>query len=160
MNKYDGFRSTSIGLGGEVAGWLGYLAQNRPNEFGPLALADSSTVALSFAESVLPNYAQRYHIDLMQLKMSEQWNVAFLLDVIEHLPDDLQAMKQAQEALRHGCYLFVTAPAFRQFWSYNDDIAHHLRRYRRSVFRGLQSSRGSHCAMPATSCFTSVLSIC
>jgi len=26
--------------------------------------------------------------------MHEQWDAAFLLDVIEHLPDDLQALRQ------------------------------------------------------------------
>jgi SAM-dependent methyltransferase len=108
-----------------------YLSQHRPDGFAPLALADSSVVALTLAASVLPPATQRYQIDLMQLHMHEQWEVAFLLDVIEHLPDDLNALRQAREALKPGGYLFVTTPAFPQFWSYNDDIAQHLRRYRR-----------------------------
>ena len=86
VNRYlpnSGELRSAIDLGGGVSGWVRYLAQNRPNDFGPPALADSSTVALAFAESVLPNYAQRFNIDLMKLNMSEQWNVAFLLDVID-----------------------------------------------------------------------------
>jgi SAM-dependent methyltransferase len=77
----------------------------------------------------------------MQLDMHEQWDAAFLLDVIEHLPDDLQALRQAREALKPGGYLFVTAPAFPQFWSYNDEMAQHLRRYRcRDLVRLAQQS--------------------
>jgi len=99
-------------------------------------------VALTLAASVLPPNAQRYQIDLMQLHMREQWDAAFLLDVIEHLPDDLQALVQAREALKPGGYLFVTTPAFPQFWSYNDDMGNHLRRYRRGDFERLAQQSG------------------
>ena len=58
------------------------MAQHRPEGFEPLALADSSMVALKLAASVLPPNAQRYQIDLMQLHIREKWDAAFLLDVI------------------------------------------------------------------------------
>ena len=38
--------------------------------------------------------------------------------------------ERQKKALKSGGLLFVTAPAFRQFWSYNDELVHHLRRYR------------------------------
>ena len=78
----------------------------------------------------------------MQLHMHEQWDAAFLLDVIEHLPDDLQALRQARDALKPGGYLFVTTPAFPQLWSYNDEMAHHLRRYRIADFVRLAKESG------------------
>lgn len=145
VNRYlpkDERQLSAIDLGGGAGGWVRYLAQHRPNGFAPLALADSSMVALTLAGSVLPHGAQRYQIDLMQLHMHEQWDAAFLLDVIEHLPDDLQAMQQAREALRPGGHLFVTTPAFPQFWSYNDEMANHLRRYRHSDFARLAKQSG------------------
>lgn len=131
-----------IDLGGGVGGWVRYLAQHRPGALGQIALADSSLDALKLAGSVLPPKAQRYQIDLMRLHMREQWDAAFLLDVIEHLPDDLQALRQARDALKPGGYLFVTTPAFPQLWSYNDEMAHHLRRYRRADFVRLGSESG------------------
>jgi len=133
---------TAIDLGGGVGGWVRYLADNCPALFQTLALADSSLVALSQAELVLPKMAQRYQIDLMQLHMHEEWDIAFLLDVIEHLPDDLRALQQAKEALKPGGLLLVTTPAFPQFWSYNDDLVNHLRRYRRTDFRRLAQQSG------------------
>jgi SAM-dependent methyltransferase len=99
-------------------------------------------VALTLAASVLPPNAQRYQVDLMQLQMREQWDAAFLLDVIEHLPDDLQALREVREALKPGGYLFVTTPAFPQFWSYNDDMGNHLRRYCHSDFSRLARQSG------------------
>ena len=132
----------AIDLGGGAGGWVRYLAQHRPDDFAPLALGDSSEVALTLAASVLPSDAQRYQIDIMQLHMREQWDVAFLLDVIEHLPNDVQALQQAHGALKTGGYLFVTTPAFPQLWSYNDDMARHLRRYRRSDLVRLAQQSG------------------
>lgn len=133
---------SAIDLGGGTGGWVRYLAQRRPEGFARLALADSSIVALSFAASVLPPAAQRYQVDLMQLQMHEEWGAAFLLDVIEHLPDDLQALRQARKSLEPGGYLFVTTPAFPRFWTYNDDLSHHLRRYRRGDFVRLARQSG------------------
>jgi SAM-dependent methyltransferase len=138
----SGQQRSAIDLGGGPGGWVRYLAQHRPAGFEPLALADSSMVALTLAASVLPPNAQRFQIDLMQLHMREQWDVAFLLDVIEHLPDDLQALVQAREALKPGGYLFVASPAFPEFWSYNDEMGHHLRRYRRGDFDRLAQKSG------------------
>jgi SAM-dependent methyltransferase len=135
-------RNGVIDLGGGVGGWLRYLTQNRRAGLGQLALADSSLEALKLAETVLPPEVQRYQVDLMQLHMREQWDVAFLLDVIEHLPDDLQTLRQACDALKPGGYLFVTTPAFSQLWSYNDDMAHHLRRYRHADFVRLAKESG------------------
>ena len=62
--------------------------------------------------------------------------------MIEHLPDDLGALRQASDALKSGGMLFVTTPAFPQFWSYNDDLAHHLRRYRKADFQRLAGDSG------------------
>ncbi len=127
---------SAVDLGG-VGGWIRYLADRRPTQFSPLALADSSETALRMAGDALPTGVARYQIDLMNLGWEAQWDCAFLLDVIEHLPDDVQAMRQAAQALKPGGLLFVTTPALKQFWSYNDDLVHHLRRYTRKDYAAL-----------------------
>lgn len=119
-----------------------YLADRRANRFQTLAFADSSETALKLARNALPASAQRYQIDLMNLGWEKHWDCAFLLDVIEHLPDDTEAVRQAAKALKPGGYLFVTTPALKQFWSYNDELAHHLRRYDRNSYRDLAMRTG------------------
>lgn len=119
-----------------------YLADRRADRFQTLALTDSSATALTLAKSALPASAQRYQIDLMNLGWENQWDCAFLLDVIEHLPDDTEAVRQAAQALKPGGYLFITTPALKQFWSYNDELAHHLRRYNRNDYRDLAARTG------------------
>lgn len=132
----------AVDLGGGVGGWVRYLADRRPGQYQPLALADSSRTALRMAGSVLPAGVERYQIDLMNLGWRDHWDVAFLLDVIEHLPDDLESLRQAHAALKPGGLLFVTTPALQRFWSFNDELAHHLRRYTRADFARLGEQAG------------------
>ena len=131
-----------IDLGGGVGGWVRYLANRRADRFQTVALADSSEIALTLARNALPVSAQRYQIDLMNLGWENQWDCAFLLDVIEHLPNDTEAVRQAAQALKPGGYLFITTPALKHFWSYNDELAYHLRRYNRNDYRDLAASIG------------------
>jgi SAM-dependent methyltransferase len=143
----DRFRPVSrpaaaIDLGGGCGGWVRYLAARRPGWAEPLALADSSQVALKAAARVLPADVLRFQIDLMNLGWRDKWDVAFLLDVLEHLPDDAAALRQAAGALRPGGHLFVTTPALPAFWSYNDELASHLRRYTRADFARLAADTG------------------
>jgi SAM-dependent methyltransferase len=137
-----GKRIFAIDFGGGAGGWIKYLAKKSPNVFGGLATSDSSLIALEYAARILPSSVDRYQIDLMRLQMTCEWDVAFMLDVIEHLPDDLTALKEARDALKPGGLLFITAPAFPQFWSYNDDVANHLRRYRKVDFEALAKNSG------------------
>lgn len=148
LNAFDRFSAyktascTGVDLGGGVGGWIRYLVDNRAERFSRLVLADSSETALLMAGTTLPAKVGRYQIDLMNLGWEGKWDCAFLLDVIEHLPDDMQAMRQASQALKPGGFLFVTAPALRQFWSYNDELTHHLRRYSRRDFMRLAQTTG------------------
>lgn len=148
LHALDKFRPTSddslsaVDLGGGVGGWVNYLAGRRAGQYLPLALADSSRTALRMAGGMLPDSVDRYHIDLMNLGWRDEWDVAFMLDVIEHLHDDREALSQAKAALKPGGLLFVTTPAFKQFWSYNDELALHLRRYTRSDFVRLAKQVG------------------
>ena len=74
--------------------------------------------------------------------MECQWDMAFFLDLIEHLPNDRAALEQVARSLKPGGLLFVTTPAFTQFSSYKDDYAQHLRRYRRKDFTSLATQVG------------------
>jgi SAM-dependent methyltransferase len=135
-------QNSAVDLGGGCGGWLKYLSSHGDELCSELALADSSIRALEMAGEVLPSAIARYQIDLMDLHWHDRWDAAFLLDVIEHLPDDVAAMQQARDALKPGGLLFVTTPALKFFWSYNDDVAHHLRRYSKADYAKLARQSG------------------
>ena len=124
----------AIDLGGGCGGWLEYLHAHEPGRFQELALGDSSLRALTLAEPIVAGFANRYLIDLLDLPWHEEWDVIFLLDVLEHIPDQETALRQIMKSLRPGGLLIVTTPALNLFWTYNDELAQHQRRYQRSDF--------------------------
>jgi 2-polyprenyl-3-methyl-5-hydroxy-6-metoxy-1,4-benzoquinol methylase len=133
---------SAVDLGGGCGGWLRDLHQHGSLRFAELAVADSSRQALELARGILPTSITQYEIDLLDLRWRERWDVAFLLDVLEHIPDDVAALRQVQRALRPGGLLFITTPALKWFWSWNDEVAGHQRRYSKAGYRRLTAAAG------------------
>jgi len=131
-----------VDLGGGCGGWLDYLLGRRRFAVSEVVLADSSLAALSMAAECLPVEVERRQVDLMDLPWSRRWDLAFLLDVLEHLPDQEAVLAQVREALVPGGLLFITVPALRWLWTWNDDVCRHLRRYRRRDFSRLARDCG------------------
>jgi SAM-dependent methyltransferase len=67
---------------------------------------------------------------------ADSFDLAVSLDVIEHLDDDLAALRELRRVVAPGGALLVTVPAYQWLWSGHDEINHHHRRYtRRSLQR-------------------------
>lgn len=130
----------AIDLGGGCGGWVEYLHTQRPDRFSELALGDGSLRALTLAGPVVGAYAARYQIDLLDLAWDADWDAVFLLDVLEHIPDHIGALRQIRNSLRPGGLLFVAVPALKFFWSYNDVLAGHQRRYAKDDFAELAAA--------------------
>ena len=129
-------------IGGGCGGWLTYLERHKRFPVAELAIADSSPDALEYAAGHLATHVGRYQVDLLDLPWTDRWDLAFLLDVIEHVPDHQEALRQVYRALAPGGLLFVTTPALKMFWSWNDEVARHLRRYSKTDYRHLAAETG------------------
>lgn len=62
---------------------------------------------------------------------AEVFDVVTALDVIEHVEDDVGALREAARVLSPGGILVVTVPAYAWLWSAHDEALHHHRRYSR-----------------------------
>jgi SAM-dependent methyltransferase len=140
FERTDALRA--IDIGGGCGGWLDCLHARQPGMFRQLALGDSSMRALTLAEPVVGAFARRYQVDLLNIAWSEEWDVVFLLDVLEHIRDHVKALRQIRKSMRPGGLLFVTTPALKLFRTYNDEIAHHQRRYCKRDFQDLAGQAG------------------
>ena len=67
---------------------------------------------------------------------SAEYDIVLLLDVLEHVEDDGQALKAALRVLNPGGLLVCTVPAYPKMWSTYDDFCHHFRRYEK---KGLET---------------------
>ncbi|HLH14525.1 MAG TPA: class I SAM-dependent methyltransferase [Solirubrobacteraceae bacterium] len=72
----------------------------------------------------------------------DSFELAVTLDVIEHLQDDLAALRELRRAVGPGGTLLVTVPAYRWLWSGHDVINHHHRRYTRRSLREVAERAG------------------
>lgn len=131
-----------IDLGGGCGGWVNNLYNQKYWSKPDIALGDSSIHALEMAHGTLPGHVKCYQTDLMNLQWNGRWDIAFLLDVLEHLPEPAQALSQIAAALRPGGLLFVTVPALQFFWSFVDEFGHHQKRYHRKDFQPLARESG------------------
>ena len=58
-----------------------------------------------------------------------KYDLIVILDVLEHLDNDLAALKALYAKLKPGAWLLITVPAYQFLWSQHDEINHHKRRY-------------------------------
>ncbi len=65
----------------------------------------------------------------------DEYDLILLLDILEHLDDDVRALEALHSRLNPGGWLLITVPAYQFLWSEHDDINHHKRRY---VLKGLK----------------------
>ncbi len=70
------------------------------------------------------------------------FQLAVTLDVIEHLEDDLGALRELRRLVAPGGALLVTVPAYQWLWSGHDEINHHHRRYTRRSLRAVAEQAG------------------
>ena len=69
------------------------------------------------------------HADIRDLPMPGPFAIIAAFDVLEHIQDDREALRELHQRLAPGGRLVLTVPADMALWSYADEAAHHFRRY-------------------------------
>jgi SAM-dependent methyltransferase len=65
-----------------------------------------------------------------------------MLDVVEHVDDDLGFLNDARRLLRPEGAILITVPAYPSLWSAHDVELHHKRRYRKAELRDRVTTAG------------------
>lgn len=81
---------------------------------------------------------------LREYPASGKFDVITLLDVIEHIDDDLDVLRQVYARLNEGGHVLITVPAYQWLWSAHDEVNHHKRRYTRSRLGVVVNKAGFH----------------
>jgi SAM-dependent methyltransferase len=73
--------------------------------------------------------------DVNEPPFDASFQIIGAFDVLEHLPDDVQVLRNIASVLAPGGTLILTVPAHRSLWSYFDEASHHRRRYEEKELR-------------------------
>ena len=60
---------------------------------------------------------------------AETFDLVVLLDVLEHIDDDLNSLRTLSRLMKQSGRLVITVPAFPFLWGQHDEQHHHKRRY-------------------------------
>jgi SAM-dependent methyltransferase len=69
-------------------------------------------------------------------------DLAVMLDVLEHVDDDLAALKAVAAKLKPGASFLLTVPAMPMLWSPHDEEHHHKRRYTKDTLQTVMNKAG------------------
>lgn len=73
---------------------------------------------------------------------SSDYDLLLMLDVLEHIDEDCEALHAAHSALRPGGHLLLTVPALSWLWSQHDVANEHYRRYHPAGLRAVLAAAG------------------
>lgn len=85
---------------------------------------------LKFVRGRIPD-ATLMQMDITRIPFADEFDVIGAFDVLEHVPDDEEALRQMYLAVKAGGGILVTVPQHPTLWSAFDVYAHHQRRYTR-----------------------------
>lgn len=69
------------------------------------------------------------------------YDMVAVLDVVEHIDQDVAALKAMAECLKPGGKILITVPAHQWMWSAHDVVNHHKRRYsKRTLTEALKAA--------------------
>jgi SAM-dependent methyltransferase len=100
------------------------------SQFGTYTGIEKEPMALELARGAHPdaNYIECEVPQQLNI-LSDEYDMVALLDVIEHVNDDVETLKQIKKLLTEKGQILLTTPAFPFLWSAHDKVHHHYRRY-------------------------------
>lgn len=110
--------------------------------FGAVDGLEVDDVARKIASERLGKPVGRARLPDLEGIAENSYDLIALLDVLEHVEDDLAALTSIRTRLKPGGRILVTVPANRWMWSAHDTVHHHFRRYNKNDLRHVIDAAG------------------
>lgn len=114
----------------EIGCGTGYVMEKVKTAFPDAKLCGSEifTTALSLTAIRLQD-AELVQIDARRIPFIEEFSVIGAFDVLEHINEDEQVLREMYKSLNHGGIILISVPQHMWMWSQVDDYSCHVRRY-------------------------------
>lgn len=141
----------------EIGCGTGFVLRGIHNEFPEAKLlgTDIFMSGLRQAEKRLGDPVELYQMDARSIPFTREFDAIGAFDCIEHIEEDETVLSQIYDALVPGGIIILTVPQHMLLWSYDDEAAHHKRRYARRELQEKLRKKG-FCVLRSTS-FVSIL---
>jgi SAM-dependent methyltransferase len=106
-------------------------------KFGTVDASELDRCARAVAKQRLGRVIRDAKLPDLTMFKRNGYDVIALLDVLEHVPDDLASLRAIHMRLKPGGALLMTVPANAWMWSAHDAAHHHFRRYSRKQLKEL-----------------------
>lgn len=108
---------------------IGKLAQERA--WQRLAGSELHPSALKFARQRLGSGVELVQMDAREIPARNAFDLIGAFDVLEHISEDEAVLREMFSATTPGGGVIVAVPQHPFLWSVSDDLAYHVRRYKR-----------------------------
>jgi SAM-dependent methyltransferase len=98
---------------------------------GPATGVDPSASAVDFCHERGLREVTRAGVESLPFDVGS-FDLIFATDVLEHVDDDIAAMRELRRVADSPAVLVVTVPAYMWLWTKHDEALHHRRRYTRA----------------------------
>ena len=98
------------------------------NLLDPLRKSSLDLIDIGYNSSDFRNNSKNVRY-LSSPEAEKSYNIFFAIDVVEHISDDLEFIRNLNQYMDDDALLFLAAPAFEALWSNHDVYLEHYRRY-------------------------------
>jgi phospholipid N-methyltransferase len=123
----------------EIGAGLGEIASRILPQVSTLDLVEPSSVLAEFLQQRFAdsNKIQVFPTTLethLSKKLPKQYNAVIMINVLEHIEDDVTALRELRQTILPGGHLLIYVPAMPILFSKLDKVHGHYRRYTRKEF--------------------------
>jgi SAM-dependent methyltransferase len=115
----------------EIGCGTGQVAEAIRRAFPAVTIVASEVLVAGLQYAAQRVTADFVQLDARHIPFDREFDVIGAFDVLEHIDEDEDVLKQLCQALRSGGRLVITVPQHPWLWSALDTFSHHRRRYRR-----------------------------
>ena len=101
----------------------------------PLLRGFGDVVGLELKDEARASIAERWGDSVKTInwmspqRLNKKFDLMLMADVLEHIPNDNEAVEWVGNHLNKGGHVVITVPAHMQLWTQMDDVLDHHRRY-------------------------------